>query len=287
VDEELHLVDLTEGRSRWRYPLDPEQTYVLRSDPLVLVDQQAGLVEVLDHATGDLTAALEVPGLDAAKVAGPWVFAVTSSELVLFDPSDGRGVIRREHDATRPPMVEGVTVGEGEERRVVIAWPYTGDDRTADQELIEVHAPDGELQRSISIPVPVTAGTSGPWVTQVADLGGGVVRVAVGLGRDIVEVDVTTGRILEERHHKLADGEEVHWFDVANDGVFVAGTSGRIRLEGRAGSITVHGTEPHLRSHGPLLVADGDRLLRLDERILHEPSRVTAREPCPCGVHAG
>ncbi len=269
VDDELHLVDLADGRSRWRHPLDPDRTYALNGDPLVLVDHVGDRLEILDRGSGEVLADLDVSGLDSAGRAGPWVFATTNRELLLFDPADGREMVRREHDATRPVMVDAITVGEGEERRVVVVSPYTGADRRSEQDLVEVYALDGTLLRSISIPVPVTAQISGPWPTGVASLGGRVVRVAVGLGRDLVEVDTVSGRILDERHHPLADGEVAFRFGSAVDGVFVAGTEERIRLEGPAGSITVHGTEPRLRSDDPLLVVDGDQLLRLDERLLN------------------
>ncbi len=269
ADGQLQLVDLSDGTTRWARPIDPQRAWVRSGDPLLLVDQSADRLEIVDRGSGELLADLEVSGIVHVGHVGPWVFAATRTELLLFDPAAGREVARREHDATRPVMADGITIGEEGERRVVVAWPYTGGDGSDQQELVEVYALDGTLLRSIRIPVSATALTAGPWPSEIADLGDGVVRVAVGLGRDLVEVDTATGRILDERHRELAAGEGAFWFGSARDGVFAYGTDERIRLEGRAGSIAVHGTEPRLRFQHPLLVTDGSQLLRLDERVLH------------------
>ncbi len=260
-DDELVRRSLTDGRTRWRRSVEPDQQLLGWQLPM-LSRRAADEIEVIDTATGERRSSIARADHAWAHALGPWVQVGTDDAIHVHDPDTGRELFRRGREDGLMPGNPGraVEVGDGDHALVAVGWTPSGADAPPS---IEVFHPDGSHQHTIEIPT-VDAGDDGlRGVRQLEPLDDGAVRVVAG-NLQVAEVDVGTGEVLNTTDVRVDDATHAH----INDGVVVTGGQDGLVLEGPDGAVRIEGRAPALEHRDPLLVRDGTRLLRIDERLL-------------------
>jgi hypothetical protein len=258
------------GSRRWEVELDADTDAVVLED--VVVVRRSDALELLDPATGQLTAVIATQGRAAVAQAGPWLVVVGDDGAWLHHPDDG-AMVTLEH----PPVAAA-----GLEDGVVLA--AESDDATSPRRIVVFRLAED---------------TSTRWSTWLADDWSANLHLQLLPGGDRLrltdaddplrstDIALATGWVLDHRRieplmsegvvrlHDLTTGEEQELrftpdFDVRVEGPLTIQRSDDVdvlRIEGPAGAIDVEGGR-ELVTSTPLVVWTEDGLMGLAPELV-------------------